>query len=171
LAALYRAQSYLYHQGGRHEQALVAAEQAARIASAVDEAGLFADATSQRGRLLQLLGQGEAAGATLTEAVELAEAAGDLNVLAEAACYLAISLLVAGEFERGMVYSQRALAAWEQTGDSVMAIRGLGMRGWPATPASGRKRSRTWSAPWPPLRRSEDGRRCFRAASWGRCIS
>jgi tetratricopeptide (TPR) repeat protein len=84
LAALYAALAHLYFAGGRIDEQLAAAAWAVELACAVGDDRIRADAETRRALTLLLLGRMEDAQRVLEEAIPLAQAADDLDILGRA---------------------------------------------------------------------------------------
>jgi tetratricopeptide (TPR) repeat protein len=125
LAALYDTLGFLYFLRGQLDASLAEGIRSADMARATGDNRLLARAQARRGQTLVMMGRAEQALPLLHEAGELAEAAGDLNVLGSAAPPLAIMAEDRGEFEQAGQYASRMLAAGERLGSPILVRRAL----------------------------------------------
>jgi tetratricopeptide (TPR) repeat protein len=135
LTTLYNALALLLIHVGRYGEGLAAAERAAELAGVVGETLLLARAHYQRSVALRYVEpDGDVkAERVLEEAVQLAEAAGDLETLSDVLLGTTVILLLRGEFERSRVGIERALIVAERLGDPLRAAWLVGTRGHIAT--------------------------------------
>lgn len=120
LAELHLALAKLCMVGGRYDEQLLAAERAAKLARAMNDGKLLAQAEMRRGDALQALGRTEEAARALEEAIPLAEAVGEQMSLCFALNDLAVAYRARGDFERDHLYTQRSLEVAERLGEPTM---------------------------------------------------
>lgn len=133
LAELHLTLAKLCMVGGRYDEQLVAAERAAKLARAVNDGKLLAQAEMRRGDALQALGRTEAAAHVLEAAIPLAEAAGEQYSLCFALNDLAVAYRARGDFERDRLYTGRSLEVAERLAEPTMIAfvrHRLGMNAW-----------------------------------------
>jgi tetratricopeptide (TPR) repeat protein len=117
LAELYVVLSYLYFVTGRYSEMLAAAERASKLASAVGNNKILAEAELRRATALVKLGQHAQGEVVLEELIPLSEAAGDLDTLARVLNNVGWSYYLGGDFIRSRAYRLRALEVARTQGD------------------------------------------------------
>jgi tetratricopeptide (TPR) repeat protein len=117
LAALYAALAHLYFSGGRTSE-----QRAAELARVLAVERILVDAENRRGLALFMVGRVDEAQRVLEEAIPLAEAVGDLDILARVLTNAANVSIARGEREHSRRYAERALAVAERRGDAAQIV-------------------------------------------------
>jgi tetratricopeptide (TPR) repeat protein len=130
LAALHGALSRLLWNTQNFPQILAAAERGSEIARAVGDDRALALIQSMRGAAHRVLGHWEEAEAILTEAVPLAEVAGDPNTLFIALRCREDLHFFAGRFQRAREQVERDLAVIDKMGNQGWSAFTLAFLGW-----------------------------------------
>lgn len=133
LAELHLALAKLCMVAGRYDEQLLASERAGKLARAVDDGKLLAQAEMRRGDALQALGRTEEAASVLEDTIPLAEAVGEQLSLCFALNDLAVAYRARGDFERDRLYTGRSLEVAERLGEPTMIAfvrHRLGVNAW-----------------------------------------
>jgi tetratricopeptide (TPR) repeat protein len=117
LAALYAALAHLLFAGGRTGE-----QRAAELARVLAVERILVDAENRRGLALFMVGRIDEAQRVLEEAIPLAEAVGDLHILARVLTNAANVAIAKGEREHSRRYAERALAVAERRGDAAQVV-------------------------------------------------
>jgi tetratricopeptide (TPR) repeat protein len=117
LAALYAALAHLLFAGGRTGE-----QRAAELARVLAVERILVDAENRRGLALFMVGRMDEAHRVLEEAIPLAEAVGDLDILARVLTNAANVCIARGEREPSRRYAERALAVAERRGDAAQVV-------------------------------------------------
>jgi len=125
LAALHLSRAINFHNLGRYEEMLTAAEQAADIAKALGDQRLVAWSLERRGTALIFLGRAAESRPILDEAVMRLERVGDLLRLQTALINLGEAHRVTGNLEEARHYNERALVVCERIGNPVFVAQSL----------------------------------------------
>ncbi|HKC75335.1 MAG TPA: tetratricopeptide repeat protein, partial [Chloroflexota bacterium] len=117
LAALYAALAHLHFAGGRTGE-----QRTAELARVLAVERILVDAENRRGLALFMVGRMDEAQRVLEEAIPLAEAVGDLDILARVLTNVANVCIARGEREYSRRYAERALAVAERRGDAAQVV-------------------------------------------------
>jgi tetratricopeptide (TPR) repeat protein len=117
LAALYAALAHLHFAGGRTSE-----QRAAELARMLAVERILVDAENRRGLALFMVGRMDEAQRVLEEAIPLAEAVGDLDILARVLTNAANVAIARGEREHSRRYAERALVVAERRGDAAQVV-------------------------------------------------
>jgi ATP/maltotriose-dependent transcriptional regulator MalT len=161
LAALYRVFAWLADAVGRHDEAVAAAERAEELARRVGDERMGAAAAQCRGVALRNLGRLAEGWQVLEQAIERAEAVGDLDTMCFAINGLTVLHLWGGDLDAAWRYATRALETAQRHGDSAAIAFMLLQTSWVAIVQGNRAEAHRHLEQASTLYRSIEGLRGF----------
>jgi tetratricopeptide (TPR) repeat protein/transcriptional regulator with XRE-family HTH domain len=129
LAILYDTLAQLHHIRGQYTEQLDTAERAVALARTGRDGRLLAQVEMRRGNALRMLGRMDEACRVLEDAIQTADAAGDLRTLSYALENVSVVYLLRGDFARTSQYVERALTLAERVGDPIVVALMMLRRG------------------------------------------